>query len=85
MRYEKDLPKSESKTHLKGSQVCRNFTSNKFELMINSCHFMRLKSTRALFKKENTKLNKNLFNKGVFSHETFIDKYFLCSLLNATS
>ena len=43
LRYEKLLPKSEIKTHLKGCSVCKNSTINNFEIIKHLCRIMRLK------------------------------------------
>ena len=63
--YEKDLPKSEIKTHLKGCHICRESTIDNFEIIKKCMSDHESKINEALFiKKENPKINKNLFNKG---------------------
>ena len=67
LRYEKDLPKNEIKTHLKGCHICRESTINNFEFIKKCMSDHETKIHEALFiKKENPKLNQNLFNKGSF-------------------
>ena len=46
LRYEKDLPKSEIKTHLKGCHICRESNINNFKIIKKCMSDMRLKSMR---------------------------------------
>ena len=67
LEYEKKLPKSEIKSHLNECDICKNCNFDNFQILKKSKNDQEVKINEAFcIKKENPRLNKNLFNKGSF-------------------
>ena len=67
LRYEKEQPRGEIKTHLRLCEMCKKSTIDNFEIVKKCLTDQEAKINEALIiKKENPQLNKNLFNKGSF-------------------
>ena len=65
LRYEKEQPRGEIKTHLRLCEMCKKSTIDNFEIVKKCLTDQEAKINEALIiKKENPQLNKNLFNKG---------------------
>ena len=65
LRFERDLPKSEIKTHLKTCVICQNSSLDNFEVLKKCMSDHEAKINEAMIvKKRIPELNKNLFNSG---------------------
>ena len=65
LEFKKVKPEGEVKSHLKSCEICQNCTIDNFDILKKCKNDREVKISEAMFiKRENPRLNKNLFNKG---------------------